>query len=77
MYIFCYLMGTQNYCVVYDRKMTESLQAFTDSDWASDLIKHWSTTGFFLTLASGIVIWQSQWQKTVTLSSTEAKYMAT
>jgi len=75
-YIFCYLVGMQNYCVVFDRKKGESLQAFTDSDWACDLVKHQSTTGFFMTLASGIISWQSQLQKTVALSSTEAEYMA-
>jgi len=39
-------------------------------------IKHQSTTGFFVSLASGIVCWQSRLQKTVALSSTEAEYMA-
>jgi len=39
-YIFCYLVGTQNYCVIFDGKKGESLQAFTDSDWASNLVKH-------------------------------------
>jgi len=38
-YIFHYLMGTQNYCVVYDGNKGESLQAFTDSDLASNLVK--------------------------------------
>ena len=75
-YIFCYLVGMQNYCVVFDGKKGESLQAFTNLDWASDLVKHWSTMGFFMTLASGIISWQSRLQKTVTLSSTEAEYMA-
>jgi len=58
-YIFRYLVGTQNYYVVFDGKKGESLQAFTDSDWASDLVKCRSTTGFFMTLASGIISWQS------------------
>jgi len=46
-YIFCYLVGTQNYQVILDGKKGESLQAFTDSDWASDLVKCRSTTGFY------------------------------
>jgi hypothetical protein len=33
-------------------------------------------TGFFVKLAGGIICWQSHLQKTVTLSSTEAEYMA-
>jgi len=39
-------------------------------------IKRQSTTGFFTSLASSIVCWQSCLQKTVALSSTEAEYMA-
>jgi len=72
----CYLVGTQNYHVVYDGSLNEGLIAYTDSDWASDPIKQQSTTGFFMSLASGIVYWQSHLQKTVALSSTKAKYMA-
>jgi len=76
MYIMHYLVGTQDYHVVYDGVRNEGLIAHTDSDWASNLIKHQSTTGFFTSLASSIVCWQSHLQKTVALSSTEAGYMA-
>ena len=71
-----YLDGTQNYVLIYDGIKSEGVQAFTDSDWAADQIKRRSTTGFFATLASGIICWQSRLQKTVVLSSTEAEYMA-
>ena len=76
MYIMCYLVGTQDYKIVYDGKKGEGLQAYTDSDWAADEIKRWSMTGYFATMASGSVCWQSRLQKTVVLSSTEAEYMA-
>jgi len=76
MYIMCYLISTQDYHVVYDGRINEGLIAHTDLDWASNPIKGQSTTGFFMSLASGIVCWQSHLQKTVALSSTEAKYMA-
>ena len=36
-YIFSYLVGMQNYYVIFDRKKGE---AFTNSDWASNLVKH-------------------------------------
>jgi len=48
--------------------LNEGLIAHTDSDWAGDPIKRRSTTGFFASLASGIVCWQSRLQKTVALS---------
>jgi len=76
MYIMHYLVGTQNYHMVYDGNLNEGLIAHTDSDWASDPIKWQSTTGFFASLSSSIVCWQSCLQKTVVLSSTKAKYMA-
>jgi hypothetical protein len=76
MYIMRHLVGTQNYSIVYDGKKSEGLIAYTDSDWAADQIKRQSTTGYFATLASGIICWQSRLQKTVALSSTEAEYMA-
>src|ERR1700733_4006563 len=75
-YIMRYLVGTQDYKIVYNGKKGEGLQAYTDSDWAADEIKRRSTTGYFATLASGSVCWQSRLQKTVALSSTEAEYMA-
>jgi len=52
MYIMCYLMGTQDYHVVYDGSLNKGLIAHTDLDWASDPIKWWSTTGFFTSLSS-------------------------
>jgi len=76
MYIMHYLVGTQDYHVIYDGVQNEGLIAHTDSDWASDPIKCWSTTGFFASIVSSIVCWQSCLQKTVALSSTEAEYMA-
>jgi len=62
--------------VVYDESLNEGLIAHTNLDWAGDPIKGQSTTGFFASLSSGIVCWQSHLQKTVVLPSTEAKYMA-
>jgi len=76
MYIMCYLIGTQDYHMVYDGIQNEGLIAHTDLDWASNPIKCQSITGFFASLASSIVCWQSCLQNTVALSSTKAKYMA-
>jgi len=40
MYIMCYLIGTQDYHMVYDGVQNEGLIAHTDLDWAGDPIKH-------------------------------------
>ena len=75
-HILCYLKTTHNKCLVYNGASNKGLIAFTDSDWAADKIKCHSQTGFFFMIAGTIFSWQSQAQKTVALSSTEAEYMA-
>ena len=71
-----YLVGTQDYSLVYNGDSNQGLIAYTDLDWASDPLHCRSQTGFFLKLADCIISWSSHAQKTITLSSTEAEYMA-
>ena len=75
-YIVCYLAGTANYALVFNGASNKGLIAYTDSDYAADLVKRRSTTGFLFKLADGIISWQSRAQKTIALSATEAEYMA-
>ena len=75
-YILRYLKTTRTKRLVYDGDSNKGLIAFTDSDWASDKISRRSQTGFFFMIAGAAFAWQSRAQKTVALSSTEAKYMA-
>jgi hypothetical protein len=76
MYICKYLAGTSRYALIYNGRSQEGLMAFTDSDWMADKATRWSVTSYFFKIANGIFSWQSQAQKTVAQSSTEAKYMA-
>ena len=46
-----------------------------DSDYAGDLDKHRSTTGYVFTLAKAPVSWKFTLQSTMALSTTEAEYM--
>jgi Reverse transcriptase (RNA-dependent DNA polymerase) len=75
LYICHYLLGTLDYALVYDGPSDGGLEAYADSDWASDLSTRKSTTGYLVKLAGGIFAWNSRVQKTVALSSTEAEYM--
>jgi len=49
---------------------------YVDSDYAGDLDKRKFTTGYVFTLSHAPMSWCSVIQSTVTLSTTEAEYMA-
>jgi hypothetical protein len=49
---------------------------FCGSDWAGDSETRISVTGFILYLMNVPVCWRSKSQKGVTLSSTDAEYVA-
>jgi len=76
LYICCYLVGAQNYSLVYRGESGLGVYAHTDSDWASNLENRRSQTGYYLMIASGVFSWTSRAQRTIALSSTEADYMA-
>jgi hypothetical protein len=74
-YIVHYLKCTYNYCLVYSGEPASGIVAYSDLDWAFTNTCR-STTGFFLKLAGGIILWTSHAQCMVALSSMEAEYMA-
>ena len=76
LYICRYLLGTSKYALVFDGKNGGGLIGFADSDWASDPVTRKSTTGYLVKLANGLFCWNSQAQKSIALSSTEAEYMS-
>jgi len=53
------------------------LEIFSDADYAGDIEIRHSTSGYLFKYGSSIIIsWTSQTQKCITLSSTEAEYIA-
>lgn len=50
--------------------------AYSDSDYAGDPASRRSTEGYLITYANGPIAWKTGLQKKVTLSSTEAEYVA-
>jgi len=75
LHLYKYLLATHRYWLVYNGLSNELLVAYFDSDWGQDHKHRKSTTGYFTMLAQEITFWLSHKQKSVTLSSTEAKYM--
>ena len=59
-----------------DDMVGQHVVGYCDSDYAGDLDKRRSTTCYVFILAKAPVSWKSTLQSTVTLSTTEAEYMA-
>ena len=74
--IFRYLQGTVDYGLFYKMGLKIDLVDFTDSDYAEDLDNRKSTSGYAFMLGSGAVSWSSKKQPIVTLSTTEAEFVA-
>jgi hypothetical protein len=76
--ILRYLKGTLGYGVMYkhDAGMKFELVGWSDSDYAGDLNDRKSTTGFVFMLGDSAISWSSKKQPIVTLSTTEAEFVA-
>lgn len=71
-----YLRGTMNYGILYKKGEVGNLLAFTDSDYAGDVEDRKSTSGYVFMMNGGAVAWSSKKQPIVTLSTTEAEFVA-
>ena len=76
--ILRYIQKTLNVGLIFkkDDMVDQHVVGYCDSDYAGDLDKRKSTTGYVFTLAKAPVSWKSTLQSTLTLSTTEAEYMA-
>lgn len=73
--IFRYLNGTINLKLCFSESKSP-LIGYSDADWASDIDKRRSCTGYVFKMSGGSISWASKRQPTVAMSSTEAEYMA-
>ena len=74
--ILQYLQGTIDYGILYKKEGKSELIGFTDSDFSGDKEEMKSTPGYVFMLGSGAVSWCSKKQPIVTLSTTEAEFVA-
>jgi hypothetical protein len=83
-HILRYLRATYDHAIVYERtdKLANTIWGLVDSDWAADqkliynLDSRRSHTGYVLMLSGGDVSWKSRRQDCVSLSTSEAEYVA-
>ena len=74
--ILRYLKGMAELGIAYKRTGEESLVGFADSDYAGDTDDRKSTSGCVFMIGDGATSWSSKKQPVVTLSTTEAKFIA-
>ncbi|KAH9792408.1 hypothetical protein KPL71_004103 [Citrus sinensis] len=74
-WILRYLYGTVDVGLLFKKDCGQQCVGYYDSDFAGDLDKQRSTTGYVFTLGGSPVSWRSILQSTIALSTTEAKYM--
>lgn len=71
-----YLKGTMDFGLWYKKGGTGEVLVYTDSDFAGDIDSRKSTSGYVFLLDNAAVAWTSKKQPIVTLSTTEAEYVA-
>jgi hypothetical protein len=76
-HVLRYIAGTVDYGLDYVKGDGVSLVGYTDLDWVGCVADRKSTSGCCFGLGSRLVSWFNRKQKSVALSSVEAKYMAT
>jgi hypothetical protein len=74
--IFRYLRSTSDVGLIYGDDTQCLVTGYSDSDYAGDVDSRRSMTGYVFTLGGSVVSWKATLQPTVTLSTTEAEYMA-
>lgn len=71
-----YLKGTRSMKMCVGSKSDLMLTGYADADWAGDINGRKSTSGYVFKLGDAVVSYASRKQSNVTLSSTEAEYVA-
>ena len=70
------MKGTVDYGVFYRKGGVSDLIGFTDSDYTGDMEGSKSTSSYVFIMSGGAIAWFSRTQPIVTLSTTEAEFVA-
>ncbi len=74
--ILRYLQGTQTHGLRYASVGQVDFEGYSDADWAGDTSDRKSTSGYVFKLAGSPISWGSKKQTSVSLSTSEAEYVA-
>jgi hypothetical protein len=81
-WILRYLKGISRFGLLFDKNSVEEIgvmgfvEGFIDSDFAGDLDKRHSISGYVFSLFSSVVSWRASLQYVTALSTTEAEYVS-
>jgi hypothetical protein len=75
-HVMRYLKGTLDFGLSYSGDHDFRLSGYTDSDWAGSVCDRKSTSGCCFILGLAMISWQSRKQSSISLSTTEAEYIA-
>lgn len=74
--ILRYLKGTTNMGITFKKETDPKLVGYSDADYANDKETRRSTSGFVILWGTNPLTWKCQRQSLVSLSTTEAEYIA-
>ena len=74
--ILKYVQKTKDAKLTFKRQGVVSITGFCDSDWQSCVDTRRSNTGYVFLIGGAAISWCSKRQRSVTLSSCEAEYVA-
>uniref|UniRef100_A0AAV1TT31 Polyprotein n=1 Tax=Peronospora matthiolae TaxID=2874970 RepID=A0AAV1TT31_9STRA len=74
--IFRYLQGTKSHGLRFQPSNKIDFRGYSDADWAGDHADRKSTSGYTFMLMGAPVSWGSKKQSSVSLSTSEAEYIA-
>jgi hypothetical protein len=74
--IFRYLQGTKSHGIRFKSSGQVDFECYSDADWAGDVSDRKSTSGYVFKMVGGPVSWGSKKQSSVSLSTSEAEYIA-
>ena len=76
-HIIKYVKTTSNFGVWYDKDTNDVLAGYSNADWAGNADVRKSTFGGCFYLGNNLVSWMSKILNSISLSTTEAEYIAT
>ncbi|KAL9816965.1 putative RNA-directed DNA polymerase [Arabidopsis thaliana] len=75
-WILRYMRGSQDLNLVFTKEKEFRVTGYCDSDYAADLDRRRSVSGYVFTVGGNTVSWKANLQSVTALSTTEAEFMA-